>query len=175
MDRMLWVNCSREYLSVCEAMGCWSGVSSVTELEVELTDKIQDDSTEPGPAAQGLTAEYTWPGSFGPYRDNRERLSLQLQSHLTRGIVCGGRSTHIGFDSINVWLHRNAKACGLCTFVHWRWLQRSTPANSSLSFPGRQWRKQQRASLVGSGPVLIITCWSRWISIQNYWRETELL
>lgn len=76
-------------------------------------DKIQDDSTQPGPAAQGLTVEYTWPGSFRPYRDNWERLSVQLQTKLTQGIVCGGRSTRSGCDSINVWLHRNAKVSGL--------------------------------------------------------------
>lgn len=156
MDWMPWVNCSREYFGVCEAMGWWSGVSSVPELEVELTDKIQGDSTEPGPAAQGLTAEYTWPGSFRPYRDNWERLSLQLRSNLTQAIVCGGRSTHSGLDSVNVWLHCNAKICELWTFMHWRWLQMSTPANNGLlSLSGSQWRKQKRAC---RGAVLVVKC-----------------
>lgn len=92
----------------------------------------------------GLTAEYTWPGSFRPCRDNWGRLSVQLRSNLTQAIVCGGRSTH------SVWPRRNAKVCGLCTFMHWRWLQMSTAANNCL------------LALSVKG-----------IKVQNYWKENR--
>lgn len=73
-------------------------------------------STRPAPAAKGVTAEYTWPGSFRTSRDNWERLPPRLQRELTKGIMCGGKSTQSNGDSVNVWLRYHAEV-SVCTFM----------------------------------------------------------
>lgn len=101
MDRMCESTAAGDISARARQWDSEVGSAGVTELEAELTDRIRDDSAEPGPAAQRLTAEYTWPGSFGARRDNWERLPPQLRSNLTQAIVCAGRSSRSGSDSNN--------------------------------------------------------------------------
>lgn len=84
-----------------------------------------------------MTAEYTWPGSFRPSRDNWERLPLWLQRKLTKGIVCSGGSTQSQVDSVNVRLHCRTEV-SVCTFMRrarrrlWGCRRRPTTTNSCL-------------------------------------------
>lgn len=74
----------------------------VTRSEGEPADKSLGGSARPAPPAQGVTAEYTWPGSFRPSMDNWERLPLRRQPKLTKGIMCDRRSKQSKADSVNV-------------------------------------------------------------------------
>lgn len=74
-------------------------------------------SAWPAPPAQGVTAEYTWPGSFRPSRDNWERLPPQPQPKLTEGIVCDRRSKQSKVDSVNVWLCYHAEVFCVCLYT----------------------------------------------------------
>ena len=71
----------------------------VTRSEGEPADKSPGGSAPP---VQGVTAEYTWPGSFRPSTDNWERLPPRLQPKLTKGIMCDRRSKQSKVDSANV-------------------------------------------------------------------------
>lgn len=77
-------------------------------------------SARPAPTPKGVTAQYTWPGSFRTSRDNRERLPPWPQHKLTKGIMCGGRSTQSSGDSVNVWLCYHAEVSVYALFVHGR-------------------------------------------------------
>ncbi|KAI3359556.1 hypothetical protein L3Q82_013956 [Scortum barcoo] len=90
-------SCGREYavavLNKCvQGGGAARWGHGVTQSEGAPADKRLGGSARPAPPAQGVTAEYTWPGSFRPSRDNWERLSPRPQPKLTKGIMCGGRS-----------------------------------------------------------------------------------
>lgn len=76
----------------------------VTKSKGGPADKSPGDScpAQLAPPAQGVTAEYTWPGSIRPSRDNWERLPPRPQPKLTRGIMRGGRSKQSKVDSANV-------------------------------------------------------------------------
>lgn len=91
---------------------------SVTQSDSGPADKSLGGSARPASTAQGVTAEYTWPGSFRPSRDNCERLLPRLQPKLTKGIMRGGRSPHSKVDSLNVWLcYHGAVTMCLCLFT----------------------------------------------------------
>lgn len=90
--------CGQEDVTASAAVEQWAAILSYWP-RVGLADKSQGGS---GPTAQGVTAEYTWPGSFRPSRDNRKRLLAQPQPKLTKGIMCGGRSKQSEVGSANV-------------------------------------------------------------------------
>lgn len=99
--------CGQEYvvavLSKCiQGSGAARWGHGATQSEGGPVDKSLGVSARPTPPAQGVTAEYTWPGSFRPYRDNRERFPPRPQPKLTKGIMCGGRSKQSKADSVNV-------------------------------------------------------------------------
>ncbi len=113
--------CGQEYvvavLNKCiQGSGAARWGHGVTQSEGAPADKSLGGSTRPPPPAQGVTAEYTWPGSFRPSRDNWERLPPRLQPKLTKGIMCGGRSKQSKVDSVNVWLRYHAEV-SVCTFT----------------------------------------------------------
>lgn len=75
----------------------------------------------------GVTAEYTWAGSFSPFRDDWERLLPRLQPNLTKGIMCSGRSKQSKGDIVNVWLYYTEVcvcAC-VCTGKALAWQRKS--------------------------------------------------
>lgn len=128
VSEVLWGNflcCyGQEYVSAVlnkciQGSGAASWGHSVTQSEGGPADKSLGGSARPAPAAQGVTAEYTWPGSFRPSRDNCERLLPRLQPKLTKGIMCGGRSPHSKVDSLNVWLCYHG-AVTMCVCVYSR-------------------------------------------------------
>lgn len=113
--------CGQEYvtavLNKCtEGSGVARWGRSVTRTEGGPADKSLGGSAELASPAQGVTAEYTWPGSFRPSRDNCERLLPKPQPKLTEGIMCSCWSPHSKVDSLNVWLHYHA-AASMCVFM----------------------------------------------------------
>lgn len=95
----------------------WSGEagSLCHTVRVRACRSEPGRSARPAPPAQGVTAEYTWPGSFRPSRDNWERLPPQPQPKLTEGIVCDRRSKQSEVDSVNVWLCYHAEV--FCVYI----------------------------------------------------------
>jgi len=75
---------------------------SVASTGVGPADKSLAGSAQPASPAQGVTAEYTWPGSFRPLRKNRERLLLWPQPKLTKGIMHKGKSKQSKGDNVDV-------------------------------------------------------------------------
>ncbi|KAF3699942.1 hypothetical protein EXN66_Car015629 [Channa argus] len=99
--------CGQEYvIAVLNKCVPGSGAArwghDVTQSEGGPADKSLGVAAWPAPSAQGVTAEYTWPGSCRPFRDNCERLLPRPQPKLTKRIMCGGRSPHSKVDSLNV-------------------------------------------------------------------------
>lgn len=100
---LLWPGICCSMLNKCmQGSGAGSWGHGVTQSEGGPADKILGNSARPAPPAQGVTAEYTWPGSFRSSGDNWERPPPRSQPKLTKGIMCGGRSEQSKVDSVNV-------------------------------------------------------------------------